>query len=77
MATHVDEIGATASMVASGLQYDETTGTWVVNPNVMAAIIAEVEGDSSLISLIADRVDVSGILNTTDLTINGGKSRFN
>lgn len=77
LATHVDEIGATASMVASGLQYDETTGTWVVNPNVMAAIIAEVEGNSSLISLIADRVDVSGILNTTDLTINGGRSRFN
>lgn len=77
LATHVDEISATASMVASGLQYDETTGTWVVNPNVMAAIIAEVEGDSSLISLIADRVDVSGTLNTTDLTINGGKSRFN
>lgn len=77
LTTRVSEIGATASMVASGLQYDETTGTWVVNPNVMAAIIAEVEGDSSLISLIADRVDVSGTLNTTDLTINGGKSRFN
>lgn len=77
LATHVDEIGATASMVASGLQYDETTGTWVVNPNVMAKIIAEVEGSSSLISLIADRVDVVGALNATDLTINGGKSRFN
>lgn len=77
LATHVDEISATVSMVASGLQYDETTGTWVVNPDVMAAIIAEVEGDSSLISLIADRVDVVGVLNATDLTINGGKSRFN
>lgn len=77
LATHVDEISATASMVASGLQYDETTGTWVVNPNVMAAIIAEVEGDSSLISLIADRVNVIGELNSQNLTINGGKSQFN
>ena len=58
LATHVDEIGATASMVASGLQYDETTGTWVVNPNVMAAIIAGVEGSTSFIQLIADQVQV-------------------
>lgn len=77
LSTRVSQIGATASMIASGLQYDETTGTWAINPDVMAAVIAEVEGDSSLISLVADRVDVAGVLNATDLTINGGRSRFN
>lgn len=77
LSAQVSQNKATASMVASGLSYDETTGTWTINPDVMAAVIAEVEGNSSLISLIADKVDVSGTLNTTDLTINGGKSRFN
>lgn len=45
-------------MVASGLSYDETTGTWTINPDVMAAVIAGVEGDTSFIQLIADQVQV-------------------
>ena len=77
LSTRVEEIGATTSMIASGLRYNETTGEWEVDPDIMAAIIAEVREDSTLISLVADRVDVTGTLNTTDLTINGGNSRFN
>ena len=61
---------ATNGKVTAIMQSDDTIA--LINNKVTSLIMGD-----NYIKMVANKVDIVGSLNTTDLTINGGKSRFN
>lgn len=62
--------------IANNIDFNSNSFKSIVTNATNGKVTAIMQSDD-YIKMIANKVDIVGSLNTTDLTINGGKSRFN